>query len=38
MAADLIASCVDPVSFKNKGGDTIEAYQWLAQVGAAQQL
>jgi hypothetical protein len=36
MAADLLANNVDPESSQNKGGDTIETYQWLAQVGAAR--
>jgi hypothetical protein len=36
MAADLLANNVEPESSQNKGGDTIETYQWLAQVGAAR--
>ena len=35
LAADLMAHDNDSRSCQNKGGDTIETYQWLSQVGAA---
>jgi hypothetical protein len=35
MAGDLMASSVDPDCSRNKGGDTIETYQWLSQIGSA---
>lgn len=37
MAGELLASAVEPLSNRNKGGDTIETYQWLAQIGAQPQ-
>lgn len=33
MAGDLLASTVGSSCQRNKGGDTIETYQWLSQIG-----
>lgn len=35
LAADLMAHGIDTCSCQNKGGGTIDIYQWLSQVGAA---
>ena len=35
MAGDLLASAVALKSPRNKGGDTIETFQWLSQIGSS---
>jgi hypothetical protein len=34
MAGDLIASSIDPSQVSNRGGDTLDTFLWIPQLGA----
>jgi hypothetical protein len=35
LAGDLIAGSFDPTRISNKGGDTVDTYRWIPQIGAS---